>query len=459
MFVGEVRKSRDLRWQLEQYGQHGRLDVELEQSLADFECQQQCWVSLDVLLKRVGLYDPIQKHCVNHKVYFLNKDMQHLSFLVGNSNQENEAYKKAKDGWGLYVPAIYQYFKLSPTQRDYHWNRFINLFDLSNVIKAEKKARRGKRSRNDVGDFNKDLIANVKNIISTIFEGKYRFGPYLEFEKTDSRKRRKISATAYPDRIVHWVMYEYLYDIFSNKFIYDSYGNIKNKGSIRAVNRVQSFTRKKDVTHILKIDLSKYFFSVMHEKLLQLFSQYIDNVFVMSLIESILCSYVTDDSYDHLFESDSYYRKNYTKGMPIGLLISQLSANVYLNTFDHYIKDEIGFKYYARYVDDMVFLGSLEELKSIHEKVIKFLSFDLNLTIHPKKISFTKLSLDNPFLFLGYRISKYKINPSKEIDKKVKRASSINDFKTIQDLNGVTKWCSWKGGCFKHYQSRRESNF
>jgi len=42
------------------------------------------------------------------------------------------------------------------------------------------------------------------------------------------------------------------------------------------------------------------------------------------------------------------------KGIPIGNLTSQFLANVYLNPFDHFIKEELRVKHYLRYMDDFV---------------------------------------------------------------------------------------------------------
>jgi retron-type reverse transcriptase len=45
-----------------------------------------------------------------------------------------------------------------------------------------------------------------------------------------------------------------------------------------------------------------------------------------------------------------YTPKN--KGLPIGNLTSQLFGNIYLDILDKYIKYELEFKHYGRYVDD-----------------------------------------------------------------------------------------------------------
>jgi RNA-directed DNA polymerase len=86
--------------------------------------------------------------------------------------------------------------------------------------------------------------------------------------------------------------------------------------------------------------------------------------------------------------------------MPIGNLSSQLFANIFLNDFDHRIKEELRVRHYIRYVDDMVFLGeSREQLQGVCDQVIAILAGD-GLVIHPRKIRLAPVSAGVPFL--GY---------------------------------------------------------
>ena len=74
-------------------------------------------------------------------------------------------------------------------------------------------------------------------------------------------------------------------------------------------------------------------------------------------------------------------------GLPIGSLRSQVFANFYINTLDHYVESELKQKYYGRYVDDFV-IRTYEPayLKHLIPQLSKFLHSTLELTLHPKKI-------------------------------------------------------------------------
>ena len=74
-------------------------------------------------------------------------------------------------------------------------------------------------------------------------------------------------------------------------------------------------------------------------------------------------------------------------GLPIGNLTSQIFANLYLNVFDHYIKHELGMRYYGRYTDDFVLVHKdREHLASLVPRIRDFLKSELGLTLHPRKI-------------------------------------------------------------------------
>lgn len=87
--------------------------------------------------------------------------------------------------------------------------------------------------------------------------------------------------------------------------------------------------------------------------------------------------------------------------MPIGNLTSQLFANIYLNEFDQFIKNELEVKYYTRYSDDFVIVADNEEyLYNLINAIDIFLKYKLKLKLHSKKVIVRKYhqGID----FLGY---------------------------------------------------------
>lgn len=74
-------------------------------------------------------------------------------------------------------------------------------------------------------------------------------------------------------------------------------------------------------------------------------------------------------------------------GLPIGNLSSQVFANFYLNNFDHYVKHDLGVRFYGRYVDDLVLVHrDQDHLRRLIPVLQAYLWDNLGLTLHPGKI-------------------------------------------------------------------------
>jgi hypothetical protein len=96
--------------------------------------------------------------------------------------------------------------------------------------------------------------------------------------------------------------------------------------------------------------------------------------------------------------------------MPIGNLISQHLANLYLGSFDHWIKEELRIKGYLRYMDDMlVFARESMELKALLNQAEYYLKHKLRLQINPN-IHLNRCR--QGFTFLGYRVFPSRISLS-----------------------------------------------
>jgi RNA-directed DNA polymerase len=311
----------------------------------------------------------------------------------------------------------------------------MNLFSFDNLLKAHLKARSNKLYRDEIYLFERNLYSNLEEIFQDLVSGTYEFGPYSQFMKTDT-KRRLIVNSPYCDRVVHWLLYDYLYPVFDKTFIYDSYANRIGKGTICGTKRAQSFLKKKSVKYILKLDFSKYFYSVHHEILLKELKKKVKDTKLFRLLEKLVRSYQTPDSFDYLFAEDSPYHATLAKGMPIGSLFSQLMANIYLNKLDHYCKDYLGIKYYLRYVDDLVIMAETKsELQKWKVLIEDYCSNKLALTLHPHKINlFPKTQgLD----FLGYRIWSHRILPRKTIQKNLRKSLELRDVRKLRSFYGV----------------------
>ena len=88
-------------------------------------------------------------------------------------------------------------------------------------------------------------------------------------------------------------------------------------------------------------------------------------------------------------------------GIPLGNVTSQLFANVYLHELDDFVKQSLREKYYVRYCDDFIILSnSACHLNPLISVIRAFLTSNLKLELHPKKVILSKL--ESGIDFLGY---------------------------------------------------------
>ncbi len=267
---------------------------------------------------------------------------------------------------------------------------YSEICDYDNLVRAFKNARDGKTTIDYVIEFEKDLEINLFQLRNELLFHIYRPKPLKTFILHDP-KTRKISKSAFRDRIVHHALCNVIQPIFERSFIFDSYANRKGKGALKAVERFHFFHRKISrnntlSAYVLKADIKHYFETVDHIVMLTLIQKKIKDHRVIWLIKRIFSNYSASEG---------------EKGMPLGNLTSQFFANVYLNELDQFVKHTLKVEYYVRYVDDFVlFHTSRNVLNEYRLKIDAFLRGKLTLELHPDKSRIIPLERGTEFLGL-----------------------------------------------------------
>jgi retron-type reverse transcriptase len=274
--------------------------------------------------------------------------------------------------------------------------------DFENIYLAYRKARKGKRGRVQAALFERvqedELLALQKELRTHT----YQPGAYHSFFIHDPKKRL-ISAAPFRDRVVHHALCRVMEPIWERRFISDSYANRIGKGTHRALDRAQAFSRQ--YRYFLQCDVRQFFPSIDHAILLVEFSRLIKDDEFLWLCALILKSGegVLSEEYEmNWFDGDDLLAACRPRGLPIGNLTSQFWANIYLNELDHFVKRDLKCDAYIRYVDDFVLFSNDKTLLSFwRQKVIEKVA-ELRLGLHEAAAQIFPTVTGLPFL--GFRI-------------------------------------------------------
>jgi len=293
------------------------------------------------------------------------------------------------------------------------------------LLEANRNARKGKRYRMEVMVFAAKLEDNLFLIQEGMKTGDYELGPYRKLW-VYVPKKRLVMALPYPDRIVQWSLYQYLNPIYDKLFIEDSYACRKGKGSHKAAKRLQYWLRQIDRKpgpgwYALKLDISKYFYRVHHEKILEILARRIKDQEMMAFIRSVVNSKAEPFGLPPGRAPQDTPPEDwlYEVGMPIGNLTSQMFANIYLNELDQYCKHQLKIHYYIRYMDDIIILAQDKEvLHAWKAEIETFLKEELFLDLNRKtSIRPVKQGIE----FVGVRIWATHMKLRKSSVRRIKR--------------------------------------
>jgi hypothetical protein len=113
----------------------------------------------------------------------------------------------------------------------------------------------------------------------------------------------------------------------------------------------------------------------------------------LELCRRILASYQAD--------ADIFPAGFGPRGLPIGNLTSQWFANIVGSRIDYHIKHVLRCRYYARYMDDLVLLGSKQGAVKGWEENLRGLIGEMGLVVNPKTCVFPTC-IGVPFL--GHKV-------------------------------------------------------
>lgn len=279
---------------------------------------------------------------------------------------------------------------------------YTQVYDFENLYLAYRKARKGKRGRAQPAQFERVQEEELLALQDELQTFTYKPGKYHNFFVHDPKKRL-ISAAPFRDRVVHHALYRVIEPVWEARFIHDTYANRVQKGTHRALDRAQSYARK--YKYAFQCDVKQFFPSIDHSILRAEFSRLICDENVLWLCDQILESgagVLTNEYEMEWYKADDLFAINRPRGLPIGNLTSQFWANVYLSSFDHFVKRDLKCPAYVRYVDDfLLFANDTSTLLNWRNAVIQNMA-GLRLSLHEEAAQVYPTRTGIPFL--GFRL-------------------------------------------------------
>lgn len=265
---------------------------------------------------------------------------------------------------------------------------YNTIISIENLLEAWREFKVGKTKRNDVQEFEMNLMRNIITLHDDLVSKTYSHSVYIPFNISDP-KPRNIHKASVRDRLLHHAIHRQFYPFFDLVFTHDSYSCRISKGTHKGLNRFRELGYIVSKNHtktvwVLKCDIRKFFASINHNVLIEILRGYIGDTDIMWLFGKIVGSFNSGKP---------------GTGLPLGNLTSQLLVNIYMNEFDQWIKHHMKARHYIRYADDFVILSQDKAwLEELLPKIGDFLSEHLRIELHPDKVSIKTLASGIDFL-------------------------------------------------------------
>ena len=280
------------------------------------------------------------------------------------------------------------------------------IVEWENLLLAFCRAERGLSDKHEADVYRANLDENLKFLGDGLADGSFPFGEYHSFEVREP-KTRMIHAPAFRERVAQHAIFNLCEPIMEKRLIDDCFACRKGKGTHGALKRAQIFARR--YKWYLKLDVRRYFDSVLHSQLLKMLGRVFKDAHLLKLFAQIISGYETERA----------------RGLPIGSLASQFFANHYLSQLDRTCKQVLRISGYLRYMDDFILWGhEREDLMKAREGVEKELDgigLQLKKRTHPERVH-------DGVPFLGHTVHPFRMEPD--------RRARVRFFRKIRSLEG-----------------------
>lgn len=306
------------------------------------------------------------------------------------------------------------------------------ILDRNNMNRAFKRVKANKGAAGADGMTIEEAFdyfrENKTELLNRIYRGKYTPSPVrrVEIPKPDGGVR-KLGIPTVIDRTIQQAIAQQLMPIYEPLFSDGSYGYRPGRSAKDAILKVKEYAEA-GYTHAVVLDLSKYFDTINHDKLLGILRRNVKDERVVQMIKRYLKSGVMENGVVTATE----------EGSPQGGNLSPLLANIYLNEFDKEFERR-GVPM-VRYADDIVILArSKRASERLLETSTRYLEEKLKLKVNREKSRTVSVFAIRNFKFLGFALGRngegiYIRVHSKSWKKMKQRLKALSSRRRVQSI-------------------------
>ena len=304
----------------------------------------------------------------------------------------------------------------------------VNYKDLLDIY--ENEISKNVKNKKKLYNFEKYKIQNITRAINKI--NNFDKEEYNIFLIKEPKERIVMSLNLVDKLINHYISRKILIPKLEKYLDIRNVATRKNMGTSYAIKLLKKYlnlNKKHGKFYILKLDISKYFYTIDHAKLKSMLKDKLENDefnIVSKIIDSTDYKYINEKikviKENNDLKNIPYYAEG--KGLPIGGLSSQILSTYYLSEIDHFIIHDLKVKYFVRYMDDFILINKDKDylkycLKQIENKLKEY-----HLKLNNKKVQI--INIKNGFTFIGHHfILKNKLNIKKTNSAKYKIRKNI----------------------------------
>lgn len=236
------------------------------------------------------------------------------------------------------------------------------------------------------------LKRHWEKIKASLLDGTYKPLPVRrkEIGKPDGGVRQ-LGIPTVLDRLIQQAVAQVLMELWDYTFSESSYGFRPQRSQQMAIEQARCYVEK-GFTHVVDIDLAKFFDRVNHDRLMSRLAQRIADKRVLRLIRAFLTSGILVGD---LIEEPG-------EGTPQGGPLSPLLSNIVLDELDKELEKR-GLRF-VRYADDcMIYVQTRRAGERVMQSVSRYVVRKLKLAVNEAKSSVTR-----PWQvrYLGFRITR-----------------------------------------------------